>query len=81
MDDEIECYVSISEANTEKEDIRKETILNVYIPSVSIAHANIKFITQVKTDKSYENNSLQSCKVFVINDETSLKKKIRIMLV
>ena len=49
--------------------------MNIYIPS-------IKWITNihVDTDKKYKDYSLQKCKVFVINDEVSLKRKIRIMI-
>ena len=49
--------------------------MNIYIPS-------IKWITNihVDTDKKYKDYSLQKCKVFVINDEVSLKRKVRIMI-
>jgi exoribonuclease R len=64
MEEEMECYVWCDNDN-----------MNIYIPS-------IKWITniRVETDKKYKNYSLQKCKVFVINDEVSLKRKVRIMI-
>jgi exoribonuclease R len=69
MDDEIECYVW--------RDNNKDYI-NVYVPSIKM---NTQIHAKTYVEKEYKDYSLQSCKVFVINDETSLKKKIRIMLV
>lgn len=65
MEEELECYVWRDNDN-----------MNIYIPS-------IKWITQIHTadiEKEYRNYSLQKCKVFVINDEVSLKKKVRVMI-
>lgn len=66
MEEEMECYVWCDN------DIDN---MNIYIPS-------IKWITniRVETDKKYKNYSLQKCKIFVINDEVSLKRKVRIMI-
>ena len=65
MEEELSCYVWRNDNDN----------MNIYIPS-------IKWITniQVETDKKYRNYSLQRCKVFVINDEVSLKRKVRIMI-
>ena len=65
MEEELECYVWRDNDN-----------MNIYIPF-------IKWITQIHTadiEKEYRNYSLQRCKVFVINDEVSLKKKVRVMI-
>jgi exoribonuclease R len=66
IEEELSCYVWCDN------DIDN---MNIYIPS-------IKWITniRVETDKKYKNYSLQKCKVFVINDEVSLKRKVRIMI-
>jgi exoribonuclease R len=75
--EELDCYVWYSGDS--------KYMVNVYIPS-------IKWITQIHiadkdtdtdTDKEtkYKSYSLQKCKVFVINDEVSLKRKVRLMIV
>jgi exoribonuclease R len=68
--EEMDCYVWYGDDSKD--------IVNVYIPS-------IKWITQIRiadtdTDAKYKNYSLQKCKVFVINDEVSLKRKVRLMI-
>ena len=65
IEEELSCYVWHNDNDN----------MNIYIPS-------IKWITNihVDTDKKYKDYSLQKCKVFVINDEVSLKRKIRIMI-
>ena len=67
--EELDCYVW--HCNDSKD------MVNVYIQS-------IKWITQIDVkrdeDKKYKNRSLQKCKIFVINDEVSLKKKVRVMV-
>ena len=67
IEEELSCYVWRDNDNMN---------MNIYIPS-------IKWITNihVETDKKYRNYSLQKCKVFVINDEVSLKRKVRIMII
>jgi len=66
IEEELECYVWRDNDSDN---------MNIYIPS-------IKWITNihVETDKKYKDYSLQKCKIFVINDEVSLKRKIRIMI-
>ena len=66
IEEELSCYVWRDNDSDN---------MNIYIPS-------IKWITNihVDTDKKYKDYSLQRCKVFVINDEVSLKRKIRIMI-
>jgi len=68
--EEIDCYVWYGGDSKD--------MVNVYIPS-------IKWITQIRivdtdADTKYKNYSLQKCKVFVINDEVSLKRKVRLMI-
>ena len=66
--EETECYVWCD---------NDKDYMNVYIPT-------IKLITQIHTadtERKYKDYSLQTCKIFVINDEVSLKKKVRVMIV
>jgi exoribonuclease R len=69
--EEMECYVW---RDNDKD------YMNVYIPTVKLI-THIHTAAEDNIDKKYKDYSLQTCKIFVINDEDTLKKKVRVMIV
>jgi exoribonuclease R len=71
--EEIDCYVWYGGDSKD--------MVNVYIPSIKwITQIRIADAADTNKETKYKNYSLQKCKVFVINDEVSLKRKVRLMI-